>query len=227
MCVCVSQYATSALLLPLAQRLEHLEFLVPSDLSILIEAPDSDSELAHSTALREVLPALHSLRARRTSNKAELSVILRGFAFTSGLTAELSGLPALNAPVTLRIEDRPTVHTELREEEWEENITESAHEEASYKLLGSRLPPCYTHVQLTGEHVRLWHIIELCQGAAQRSEGQSRLKVSVVYKPVYSNRGGGPALSDVGRTRVEKWVDEKGLGRAVELHWCEVPEDTV
>ncbi len=162
-------------------------------------------------ALHEALRLLRSVRVRRTSDKAGLSIELNGFTLTQSIASALAELPVYDFPVTLNIQD----------------CVLAPHQKSVYKELPSYLPSCYTHLQICSSNMQTRHIIALCEGAAQRSDGSSRLRVSADFHRWSSSHVNSKVTnhlytycSDEDRSQVERAIDERGLGRAVELHWC-------
>lgn len=213
MCLCGVQYTPDELetLPDIMQRVRGVTLVVDDQLTIHITAPDSHRD-KHVGSFRAALAVLNSFRVRRTSDRAQLRVVLHGFAPTHELIDELSSLPVFDFPVALSLE----------------RYDQAPYEQASYDLLPRRLPRCYTHLTLGPGRLPASHLIALCEGAAQRGEGHSRLRLSVEhYGLVFltKERCWGPSemrvfYPDECRSAVEQALDERGIGSAVELQWC-------
>ncbi len=234
LCVYACVQFTHDMLSELEQRLQHWTFVVRSESTILVDAPQTSTE-GHPAAMHAALQPLHGLRWRRESDQAELSVRFEGWSLSPEIISELvTHLPLFDFPVFLVFSDCS----------WPFH--------GQYERLARDLPVCYRSVELlqpepntARDRFTVQNVKALCAGLALREQAAEQAHrdalraaasgahaVAAIVQPAedvciaYACKSPAKLLvwydapfADEARSQAEACVDERALGRHVEIEW--------
>lgn len=180
----------------LAERLQHWTFVVtgPYDMQFTLQAPEGPD--TQPAALQKHLHLLSTCSWRFESPDTAVIVSLPAdWVLSMALMSELSGLPTLGRQGCLR----------FYKSIWLPDCSK-------YEQLASLVPTHYStwHVG-SGPGFTVEHLVALCMGAQARGEGCERLLLRVWHLLA--------GFTDEQRSQVEACIDERGLGRWVQVEW--------
>lgn len=181
----------------LEQRLQHLTFVVHDELIVCLDwFKDQAASSEQPAALRQQLQLLRRFRWRFEPSRPRVNVTLGEFwVLSPELLAELRGLPTIH----------PQAKLSLYRCAWPA-------EPRVYEPMASLVPTSYTRWEIVSDkhQCSAQQVEAVCMDAQARGAECERLCLEV-------RRSGG--YSDVERSQVERCIDERGMGRWVDVEW--------